>query len=196
MVEQQYIDYIKNNINTYPIESLKTQLLNSGVSTQDVDEAVRLATGNSNISEHMFESDSKIVNEEIKGSFDMTQRSTYYRFFLTNKRLIVAKTSGTFWWWMILGTIGTLIAWGQAKGKGKQLESLTPESILKSNKHNFEVAFEELTIELNNPKFLSPGKLTLNLSGTKKTFMFEDKKAYQKTSELLKQIIPNKISVK
>ena len=196
MVDQQYIDYIKNNMNNYSIESLKQQLLNSGLSQTDVDEAVRLSKDNTRNSEHMFESDSKVVAEEIKGSFDMMQRSTYFRFFITNKRLIGAKTSGTFWWYMVLGLIGTLIAWSQAKSKGKQLETLTPESILKADKNNFEVPLTNINIELHGPKFLSTGKLIFNPTGQKNTFMFEDKKAYQTTTEMLKQIIPQQVTIK
>ena len=42
MVNQQIIDYIRNNIAKFPIETLKQALIKSGVSQQDAEDAARI----------------------------------------------------------------------------------------------------------------------------------------------------------
>lgn len=198
MVNQQAIDYIKAYKDTYPIDSLRSQLLKNGFSQGDIDEAVLIVTQpqTPQAPSMLIQNQSNAAEdglEKVKGAFNVSSGNTFYRIYITDRRIIIAQTGNTFWLFFMLGWIGSMISLALINKRVEQLDSLTPESILKSNNHNKEFSMGLVSsVELKKPGFMSFGKVTI-VAEKKSVYTFADKQAYLAAEEVLKANILEKL---
>jgi hypothetical protein len=177
---------------------LKSQLLKNGFSQSDIDEAVAASQQPQMPEAPPIPKEVQSVQaddglEKVKGTFNVSSGNTFYRIYITDRRAIVVQTRNTFWLFFMLGWIGSMISLALMNKKVEQLDSLTPESILKSNNHNkgFDIGSVS-SIELKKPGFMSFGKVTI-VADKKTAYNFADKQAYLAAEEVLKANLSEKL---
>lgn len=117
-----------------------------------------------------------------------------YDLFFTEKRIVAAKTGSTAGWAALIGVIGQIIAMHYSKKKSQQLSQLTIESIMTSDKKNFDIPYEIIdSAEVKKPGALSVGKLILNSNGKKRKFLLTEKKLFDSHQEIFEKCINDKI---
>jgi len=135
--------------------------------------------------------------EEIYSRIKCIKNGNQIEMYITTNRIIIAKTGNNLGWTLAFGMVGSLAAQHSADKKSNQLSQLTPESVLKSNKKNFDIQNNEIIeIEIKKPGTLSPGKITLKTHDSTYKFIFKDKEEYTKNINLFERLYKNKLIIK
>jgi hypothetical protein len=117
----------------------------------------------------------------------------YYGLYFTSNRIIVAVLSGS-----IYTVIGKVIADYSSSKRSDELKKLSPESILKAKKTNFEIPYAEITkVEIKKPRALSAAKIRIFTHTKKYKFVFATpgKSEFEAHENLVRSALPDKLFI-
>lgn len=144
--------------------------------------------------------------EKVLGGIEVIKDYYYGLYFIPNK-VIVAKTGGVRWYWLLLLIIFTfplglllapiivIIVRHRAKKKFKELIELSSESVLRSDKKNFGILYLDITRVEMKKKRLLRNKITIFTSRQKHEFHILSKKEFEDYVNLIRSVLPNKTYV-
>jgi len=139
--------------------------------------------------------------EKVLGGIEVAKGTTYvgatyYGLYFTPKRVIVAKTAGVPWIWVLVSLfIGALIRGRRAKKRFKELSELSSESILTADKKNFGILYLDITrVEMKKGTFRSKIEIILT-SREKHKFYILKEKEFEDYVNLIRSVLPNKTYV-
>jgi len=133
-----------------------------------------------------------------------------FSLFLTDKRIIVAKTGGLGANFTAAGAasggiVGGLIGAGlDARSSGgmskktAEYYSLTPDQMLVKDKKNFEIHYASVqSVEMKQPGFIGQGEIKFKTAGKDKRFMLDTSKEIFSTHIVsLQQVLPGRVFLK
>ena len=133
-----------------------------------------------------------------------------FSLFLTNRRIIAAKTGGLAANFTAAGAasggiVGGLIGAGlDARSSGgmtkKTLEysQMSPDQMLGQDKKNFEIQFASIqSVEMKNPGFIGQGEIKIKTSGKDHRFMIDtSKEIFAQYIQTFNQALPGRVFVK
>ncbi len=113
-----------------------------------------------------------------------------YSIYITNKRLIFGRISGKSTK-LKPGLLGRVLM----QRDGLKYADMNPEEILKVDKKNFAIPFEDIDrLEVGKRRGLIYGSMIVHLrSGEKKKFCHTDEKSLKELPTILRQVIGNKL---
>lgn len=134
-------------------------------------------------------------SEEIFSVIKCMKGSTTLNIYFTKNRIIVAQIGSNLGWTLAFGAVGGLIAQSSIDKKADKMSQLTPESILNSNKKNFEIRNNDITeIGIKKPGRLSAGKITILTNDKKYKYIFKDKNEFSNNIDLIDKVYGTKIN--
>lgn len=127
-----------------------------------------------------------------------------YVIFFTSTRAIAAKTGGSFLKDLatLSGSTGFLLSEKmQSESKSEELSKLIPESILSSEKNNFEIHYTEISmVKVKKPGFATFFASEIHIHTEKKKYVFKEQGASKeiigKLQEFIKTTLPDKYTEK
>jgi len=149
----------------------------------------------------------KFVTEETLGTIALPSNHRTLHF--TTNRVIVAKTGSALGASLLFGAIGAGVAAHREKKRREELEKLSPESVLKSDKSNFAIPYSGIVrVEMKKKRF--SGSISLladqkfgkdmkkkrdkatgeDFYGYEKTI---DKKSFEDNVNFLRSVLPSKV---
>jgi len=132
--------------------------------------------------------------EEIYSKVKCLRGSKHIDMYITTNRIIIAKIGSNLGWTLAFGVVGTYAAQRSADKKSAQLSQLTPESILKADKHNYEILNNEITqIEIKKPGAITTGKISIKTTYKTHKFVFKTKEEYNNNIDLFTRLFGSRL---
>ena len=133
-------------------------------------------------------------SEEIYSKVKCLKGSNHIDMYITTNRIIIAKVGSNLGWTLAFGVVGSVAANRSAEKKSSQLSQLSPESILKADKKNYDIKNNEIIeIEFKKPGALSTGKITIKTHNDIHKFVFKNKDEYNKNIDLFTRIYSSRV---
>ncbi len=146
------------------------------------------------------------MNEKILGVIDNTEGKPKGRWMkkwalvFTDRRLVVSKISGTLGVALsamggVLGDVARADVRSKVEERSEEAKTVSVEEILKADKENFAIPYEEIqTVEMKKGGLLSATSFSFHTEEKKYTFNLKEKKRFREYAEMVKKILPNKVS--
>lgn len=143
-----------------------------------------------------------MMSEEILGTINVRKQKFggFDQFLLcfTPKGIIAAKAGGSgMGTTMAFGAIGTAVRQHAAGKKVEELKELSAESLLTSDKANFEIPYSDVTkVEMKKGGIMTNSMLRVSTPKEEYKFHITEKKLFDDQVNLIRSVLPDKLSMK
>ncbi|NIV67258.1 hypothetical protein GWN43_00120 [Candidatus Bathyarchaeota archaeon] len=95
----------------------------------------------------------------------------------------------------VLGDVARADVRSKVEERSEEAKTVSVEEILKADKENFAIPYEEIqTVEMKKGGLLSATSFSFHTEEKKYTFNLKEKKRFREYAEMVKKILPNKVS--